>query len=81
MTTPIIRCILTIRCIKGDFIVASPDIRPARFNSRREAKDWCLKHYRGSPIYEVGADASKRLVTAPKGRRPKERTRPVAAYL
>ncbi len=72
MTTLTIRCILTIRRIKGDFIVTGPDIPPARFKSRREAKDWCLKHYCGSPIQEVGADASSRLVTAPKRRRPKE---------
>ena len=72
MTTRTIRCILTIRCIKGDFIVTGPDIPSARFNSRREAKDWCLHHYRGSPIHEVGADASRRLVNPPKGRRPKE---------
>jgi hypothetical protein len=39
---------LTIRYIKGDFVVIGPDIEPARFKTRREAKDWCVAHYPGS---------------------------------
>ena len=31
---------LTLRYIKGDFVVTGPDIEPARFKTRREAKDW-----------------------------------------
>ena len=40
---------LTLRYIKGDFVVTGPDIESARFKTRREAKDWCVAHYPGSP--------------------------------
>ena len=46
---------LTLRYIKGDFVVTGPDIQPTRFKTRREAKDWCEAHYPGSPIKEIGA--------------------------
>jgi hypothetical protein len=62
---------LTLRYIKGDFVVTGPDIQPAKFKSRREAKDWCQTHYPGSPITEIGADLSSRVVARAKGR-PKE---------
>jgi hypothetical protein len=39
---------------QGDFVVTGPDIEPARFKTRREAKDWCVAHYPGSPIKEIG---------------------------
>jgi hypothetical protein len=39
---------LTMRYIKGDFVVTGPDIEPARFKTRREAKDWCVAHYPAS---------------------------------
>jgi hypothetical protein len=45
---------LTMRYIKGDFVVTGPDIEPIRFKTRREAKDWCVAHYPGSPIKEIG---------------------------
>jgi hypothetical protein len=45
---------LTLRYIKGDFVVTGPDIKPNRFKSRPEAKDWCVAHYPGSPIKEIG---------------------------
>jgi hypothetical protein len=32
--------------------------------SRREAKDWCASHYPGSPVTEIGADRSPRIVVA-----------------
>ena len=51
---------LTMRRIKDDFIVTGPDIEPAKFKSRRDAKDWCAQHYSGSPIYAIGADSSQR---------------------
>jgi hypothetical protein len=60
---------LTLRRIKGDFVVTGPDISPARFKSRREAKDRCLMHYPGSPIREVGADGSERE----SGSRPRKK--------
>ena len=30
---------LTMRVVKGDFIVTRPDIAPMKFKSRREARD------------------------------------------
>ena len=45
---------LTLRYIKGDFVVTGPDIEPVRFKTRREAKDWCEAHYPGLPIKEIG---------------------------
>jgi hypothetical protein len=51
---------LTLRRINDDFIVTGPDIEPAKFESRREAKDWCVIKYPGSPIKEIGADGSER---------------------
>ena len=51
---------LTMRRVKDDFVVTGPDIEPAKFKSRREAKDWCVTHYPGSPRKEVGANAAER---------------------
>jgi hypothetical protein len=45
---------LTMRVVRGDFIVAGPDTEPMKFKSRREARDWCKTHHPGSPITEVG---------------------------
>jgi hypothetical protein len=58
---------LTMRMIKGDFVVTGPDVEPMKFRSRREARDWCLAHHPGSPVKEVGAGAAKRSV---KGKAP-----------
>jgi len=47
--------VLNMRCIRQDrFEVTGPDIEPVTFKTRAEARDWCLRHYRGSPIREVG---------------------------
>lgn len=35
---------LTLRYIKGDFVVTGTDIEPTRFKTRREAQDWCMTH-------------------------------------
>ena len=43
---------LTLRYIKGDFLVTGPDIEPMVFKSCREAKDWCEAHHPGSPVKE-----------------------------
>jgi hypothetical protein len=59
---------LTMRYLKGYFIVNGPDMKPTRFKSRREAKDWCQTRYPGSPITEIGRDASSRVVAVAKGR-------------
>jgi hypothetical protein len=58
---------LTMRLVRGDFIVTGPDIGPMKF-SRPEARDWCKTHHPGSPITEIG----------PGGKRagPKKRERP-----
>ena len=45
---------LTMRYIKGHIVVTGPDIEPARFKTRPEAKDWCRTRYPGSPIKEIG---------------------------
>jgi hypothetical protein len=42
--------ILTMRRIRDHFVVTGPDIEPVTFKTRAEARDWCLKHYQGSPI-------------------------------
>ena len=47
--------ILTLRRIREDrFEVSGPDNEPVTFKTRVEARDWCLTHYQGSPIREVG---------------------------
>jgi hypothetical protein len=59
---------LTMRYMKGYFVVTGPDTSPMRFKSRPEARDWCKTHYAGSPITEIGANGAKRVVAVPKGR-------------
>jgi hypothetical protein len=56
---------LTMRYVRGHFVVTAPDIEPLMFKSRREARDWCAEHHPGSPLREVGANSSKRA-TKPK---------------
>ena len=58
---------LTLRRFKKYFVIVAPDNKIVKFKTRREAKDWCLQHYRGSPVSEVGADGSSQL-TVRKGR-------------
>jgi hypothetical protein len=43
-----------VRRIRDHFVVTGPDIEPATFKTRAEARDWCRAHYQGSPIREVG---------------------------
>jgi hypothetical protein len=43
--------------------MTGPDIAPMKFNSRREAKDWCKAHHPGSPITEIGPGGKR---AAPK---------------
>ena len=45
---------LTMRVVRGDFIVTGPDIEPKKFKSRRETRDWCMTHHPCSPITEIG---------------------------
>ena len=51
---------LTMRVVKGDFIINGPDIAPMKFKSRPEARDWCKTHHPGSPIREIGPGTKKR---------------------
>ena len=59
---------LTMRLVKGDFIVTGPDIAPMKFKSRREAEDWCKIYHPASSVTEIG----------PRGKRgaPQKRERP-----
>ena len=45
--------VLTMRYLRGHFVVTGPDIEPQKFKSRRGAKDWCAEHHQGSPIKEM----------------------------
>ena len=51
---------LTMRLIKGHFIVSGPDVEPMKFKSRPEARDWCKTHHPGSPITEIGPGGTAR---------------------
>ena len=62
---------ITLRRVKDNFVVTGPDIEPIRFNSRAEAWDWCKTHHPGSPITEIGRDASTRVVRGSPGSRGK----------
>jgi len=55
---------ITMRYIGEAFLITGKDIEARKFESRREAKDWCASHYPGSPIHEIGADSSKRISRA-----------------
>jgi hypothetical protein len=60
------------RCASGGhFIVTGPDIEPLKFESGREARDWCAEPHPGSPIQEIGADAVKRETKVKAVRRAK----------
>ena len=50
--------VLTLRRIRDHFVVTGPDIEPVTFKTRAEARRWCLEHYQGSPIREVGKKAA-----------------------
>ena len=45
---------LTMRMIKGNFVVTGPGCRAHQCKPRREARHWCAKHRPGSPIEEIG---------------------------
>jgi hypothetical protein len=62
--------VLTMRREHGEFVVTGPDIEPVKFRTRREARDWCARHYSGSPIKEVRANSSNQSTRArPPNRR------------
>jgi hypothetical protein len=55
---------LSMRYLRGDFVVTGPHIEPVRFKTRREAWVWCFQHHPGSPVKVAGADATKRASRA-----------------
>ena len=62
--------VLTMRRIRDHFVVTGPDIEPLTFKTRREARDWCREHFRGSPIREIrrGGPQESAPSKADKGR-------------
>jgi hypothetical protein len=44
--------VLTLRYQRGHFTISGPDIEMRKFETRREAKDWCAQHY---PLAHQGA--------------------------
>lgn len=58
-----------MRRVRDHFVVTGPDIEPMTFPTRREARDWCLKHHWGSPITEIGP-GGKRAAPKKSGKRP-----------
>jgi hypothetical protein len=41
--------VLTLRYQRGHFTISGPDIEMRKFETRREAKDWCAQHALGQP--------------------------------
>jgi hypothetical protein len=58
--------ILMLRYQRGHFTISGPDVEFRKFETRREARDWCAQNYPGSPIKEHGAAAAKRAAKARK---------------
>jgi hypothetical protein len=58
--------VLTLCYQRRHFTVSGPDIEMRKFETRREARNWCAQNYPGSPIKEHGADAAKRVAKARK---------------
>jgi hypothetical protein len=55
---------LTMRYMKGNFVVTGPDIEPKKFKTRADARDWCNVHHPGSPTREI-VPIRKRAATRP----------------
>ena len=51
---------LTMRAVRGDFIVTGPDIEPMKFKSRREAMSWCKVYHPASSKAQAGEPARGR---------------------
>jgi hypothetical protein len=41
---------LTLRRLKGFFLVTGPDTEPAKFKTRRQAIEWCAAHHPDLPV-------------------------------
>ena len=59
---------LTMRVVRGDFIVTGSDIEPMKFKTRPEARDWCKTHHPGSPVTEIGPGGAGSRVRRGAGR-------------
>jgi hypothetical protein len=52
--------VLTMRMIKGDFVVTGPDVEPMKFKSHPEARDWCsIIRDRRSPRSDQAANGRR----------------------
>jgi hypothetical protein len=60
---------LTLRYIKGEFVISGADLQPVSFTSRRRARDWRLKYYPDSPLMEIGQGARNGRVDRRNGER------------
>jgi hypothetical protein len=62
--------VLTMRRVRGRFVVTGPYIEPRTFETRAQARYWCYVNFRGSPIREVGIGSRKKgaPAKAKKGR-------------
>ena len=58
--------VLTLRRVRYHYVVTGPDIEPMTFKTRREARDWCYAHFRGSPIREEGPGGTTKKRPLPK---------------
>ena len=65
---------LTMRYQQGDYVVTGPDIEPVKFETSREAWVWCLRHYPGSPVKQVGANVKAAPGKAKLGAKAGDRT-------
>jgi hypothetical protein len=65
---------LSIRMIKGDFVVTGPDVEPMKFKSRREARESCMAHDRRLKRSAAAANAP-RQETAAQERRAVKRSK------
>ena len=56
---------LTMRMIKGDFVVTGPHVEP-KFKSRREPRVWCVQHHPGLPIEQLGPGGKRAAKQRPR---------------
>jgi hypothetical protein len=54
---------LTMRYMRGHFIVTTPDIEPVMFKSRHEAKDWCTRSLTGTCHSQRPAPVARKAVS------------------
>ena len=59
--------VLTMRYQQGHFVVSGSDMEPIKFKTRREARNWCIRHYPGSPIRDSRGGSSGQNATQDSG--------------